>query len=65
MTAAAPVRQARLAGEVGGSNGFISRVAAGGVGQQEDGRIDVVEQRFPRAIRDIHASDGNGYHVGA
>ena len=28
-------------------------------------RVDVVEQRFLRPIGDVHATDGDGDHVGA
>src|SRR5262249_48005264 len=45
---------------------FVGRVAAGGVRQQHVlRRVDVVEQRFLRAIRDIHAPDGDRDHLGA
>ena len=45
---------------------FVGGIAPGGVGQQEVlRRVDEVEERFLRAVRNIHAPHGDGDHLGA
>ena len=60
-----PVRDADLAAEAGGADGFVGGIAAGGVGQQEIFLgIDVVEQRLFTAV-EVDAADGDRDHVGS
>src|SRR5437773_1815145 len=61
-----PVRQASFAPEPRGPYGILGRVTAGSVRQDEDpGRIDVIEQRLLRAVRDVDPSHGDGDDIGA
>ena len=61
-----PVRQPGLAAEPRRADRFVGRVAAGGVRQQEVlRRVDVVEQRFLRAVGDVHAPHRDRDHLGA
>ena len=55
-----------VARQHGGTNGVVGRVAAGGVGQDEDFRaIDIIEQRFLGAVGQVDAAHGDGDHFGA
>src|SRR5205823_2053558 len=47
-----------------GAHGFIGRVAARGVGQNEDfGSVDIIEQRFLGAIRQIDPAHRHRHHT--
>ena len=58
-----PVGESDFAPQTRSANGFVGRVASGGVGQQEVFLgIDVVEQRFLAAV-EIHAANRDRNHL--
>ena len=59
-----PVGEADFPAKARGADGFFGGVAGGGVGQDENFvAVDVVEQRFFRAVSEIYAAHRDGDHV--
>jgi hypothetical protein len=61
-----PVRESHLACEPSGANGFVGRVTASRVRQDEDPlSIDVVEQRSLAAVAQVDPPDRHRHHLSA
>src|SRR6185369_7204876 len=60
-----PVGEADFPSQHGGAHRVVGGVAGGRIGQDEYfGAIDVIDQGFLGAVRQIDAAHGYGHHVG-